>query len=1744
MKKHTTKVITLLLTIICAVCLAVGLVGCNSNTGSGHQHTFKSGWEHDETNHWHEADCEHTNLTDGLAAHNYGTDNVCDDCGYVQTEAGHVHTFAKTWEYDETNHWHVATCGHTNLTDSLATHNYGTDNVCDDCGYVQTAGGHTHTFKKTWEYNETNHWHEADCGHTNLTEGLAEHEYDNGNTCLTCGYTLPVGHTHELSDELDHDNTYHWYPALCNHNVKGNLEKHNFNSGNECDDCGYVFTPTEDELEAYDLYKAHVAILGGEELTIIRWKEYLVEQGIDLIEILPNGDVRVYRGLEDENGSILYVSERTVAVSAVLADAAYADLWFKVVAVSGDNEIVLGAGKTDAEGVATITFLPVLGYSGDGVNYIVTFATADDLDEGDREDFAPLAAYAILNSAEELTFSVSSDDRKVELEFTFTAGLGIGHGVDINVVGRGTFKTILLASDITEGLYELTWNVGNSQQVGSTVEVDNGAIYQFYADGGMKCLIYIPQGAKSITVKNGNPSGSGSANAKEGTLVIVDASDHTFVLDKGYYSVSTNNNSTQPFSYKIDKSVEPGIYKAFFTLASGSGFGTNVSTLNAYIGDRTYSFLGGNANSVSTTGVRSYSGFFKIEEGDTEISFVLQGSTAHNVSIYTDGFNTIPDENVLELGTAVTGTASISGSSGYWFTAPKDATYIINLTRTSGSSNLSSCGKVDELYTGKTLTTLSSSTTNIQWAFTAAEGEKLAFHFYSNSSVTSIAVSFTLTMHLDAPVITLMDGTISWEEVDNATGYNVYGATSNSATASWTKINQELITGTSYTISDVKTSAYYYTVTAVDGSDDATFGESIKSNAVGYPVTLETPVITLHAGLITWEPVIGATGYKIYNGTSSSATAEVETVGKDQLYWVITETATTKYFRIKAINASAPGYTAESGYSNSVQYYAAFATPVITIDGNTVTWDAVAYASGYEVNVTGSVFDEGGNSSSYAGLTVNLGKVTSYTLPMDQPGSYTIKVKALAGESLHFKDSAYSTAKSYYITTQFATPELRIDKEDGFKLRWEDVPNANRYYYTINGYSDYTTYTYLDLSFGINSTFYRYLVVGENTFTVYASSSTASVSAIFKDSKVATITYNIEAQQLATPEVSFDPETMLISWNAVPNATNYNVYYNDDLLTSLLDTGVSVIKDKISDYNWGLGRYSITVVAYNKYNNAIYPDSQPSVAIEHTVVARTLATPEVSFEDYVVGSSYNLRLVKWTKDTSANVCYVYINGVKVYEGSYTQLDLTDELFESNEVPVAETYSFVVKVANTTYPEKFYESENSIAAVLTPERLSTPVVTMGSNNYSYSFSKVTLGESRIYATEYKVYVNGTLLTTIAGSTYDSYNISFTNEYGKSLPDANEQGNFVITVVAAYPACSRFILNSEASEPLTTVPHKLQTPVIALDSTGYGITWSKVGYIEGETTETFSGAMYYNIYVNDTFVERPFGSNISSWTWNDSLVEAAGVTTNEQGKYVLTITAFWHYCPKLYTESDMSNTIELTPSKINASIEITLNSSKDGATWTAIPGVSQYSIYIDGVLQATTTSASWKLTTTIKGKLRPGEHALYITASHTAGKLFTDSDPSNTVNIEVESLDAAKHNVRVNAAADIGWTWTYAMQFGLFEKDNLNGDPVGTVTVNRYNASAAYGFGTVTAPNDKVYVWKVLNADGMPAGFTISDSAEDAVWSASSSSTPNVVFTITKVETAAASVLSVVHALAMPETVAELPVVVVDNKHTAA
>lgn len=78
------KLFIVILSVIASACLFVGFAGCNDN-GQNHVHTYSTEWSFDETYHWHKATCDHKDEVSEKAEHT-ATNGKCSVCGCAVAE--------------------------------------------------------------------------------------------------------------------------------------------------------------------------------------------------------------------------------------------------------------------------------------------------------------------------------------------------------------------------------------------------------------------------------------------------------------------------------------------------------------------------------------------------------------------------------------------------------------------------------------------------------------------------------------------------------------------------------------------------------------------------------------------------------------------------------------------------------------------------------------------------------------------------------------------------------------------------------------------------------------------------------------------------------------------------------------------------------------------------------------------------------------------------------------------------------------------------------------------------------------------------------------------------------------------------------------------------------------------------------------------------------------------------------------------------------------------------------------------------------------------------------------------------------------------------------------------------------------------------------------------------------------------------------------------------------------------------
>ena len=207
-------------------------------TAAGTQlgHAWASDWSKDTDNHWKE--CSRCHEKKEEAAHDYGSDNICDTCGYDKT-VPHTHNLtlvpAKAPTCTEKGNTAYYTCDGCDKWFEDAT---GASEITDKTSVILAATGHS---VSDWKSDHTDHWKECTvvgCGviiedskaaHTAGewiidTPATATTSGSKHKECTVCGYTMTTEtipatgggeHTHSYGSEWKNDADNHWHECSC-----------------------------------------------------------------------------------------------------------------------------------------------------------------------------------------------------------------------------------------------------------------------------------------------------------------------------------------------------------------------------------------------------------------------------------------------------------------------------------------------------------------------------------------------------------------------------------------------------------------------------------------------------------------------------------------------------------------------------------------------------------------------------------------------------------------------------------------------------------------------------------------------------------------------------------------------------------------------------------------------------------------------------------------------------------------------------------------------------------------------------------------------------------------------------------------------------------------------------------------------------------------------------------------------------------------------------------------------------------------------------------------------------------------------------------------------------------------------------------------------------------------------------------------------------------------------------------------
>ena len=292
--------------------------------------------------------------------------------------------------------------------------------------------------------------------------------------------------------------------------------------------------------------------------------------------------------------------------------------------------------------------------------------------------------------------------------------------------------------------------------------------------------------------------------------------------------------------------------------------------------------------------------------------------------------------------------------------------------------------------------------------------------------------------------------------------------------------------------------------------DDENTGYSTKTfKSIG------TPTLRVEGKKVIWDAVENAGGYCVYDGTTFLDFVTECSYDFSSLY---TDGTTLKVQAFPKKFNSLAGESASIEVSNPATPLLA---PVISLNDEVVSWEAVPNASSYQIYVNNELYTEQTGTSFYPLFTTK--------------GSYVIKVKAIS-DSPAYSNSQFSNEVTYSYSRGLDIADVEYSAG---VVTWTGDAKATGYKIYLNG--EYVT-TVTECSYTVPDS-------NDYAITVIATDS----SGINDESEPVTV-YTTNPVTLAKPVIKTAINNQ-ITWDPISNATKYAIYRNGIYLTETTDTG-------------------------------------------------------------------------------------------------------------------------------------------------------------------------------------------------------------------------------------------------------------------------------------------------------------------------------------------------------------------------------------------------------------------------------------------------------------------------------------------------------------------------------------------------------------------------------------------------------------
>ncbi|MDO4575402.1 MAG: fibronectin type III domain-containing protein [Planctomycetia bacterium] len=624
-------------------------------------------------------------------------------------------------------------------------------------------------------------------------------------------------------------------------------------------------------------------------------------------------------------------------------------------------------------------------------------------------------------------------------------------------------------------------------------------------------------------------------------------------------------------------------------------------------GDNEWSRATVNGNQATVSG---------LDEG-TQYHFRLMVEGTGDTSLSSDWSETLSAFTLQTLGTPVVEAmaesssqievswSAVENASGYVLTVMQGTNTVFSTTTTSLTATVSDLS-ADTLYT----------------VIVTAKGTG---EFVDSEPGTTECKTL---IQLLPPVLTVTERTtnsvtVTWDAIENASGYEVqYKLTENGSWQTLTSDNENC-TATFTESEDIPASqSVWFQIRALgkaDVSQTSEWSSTISNDTLEILVldaqALQADATGADSVLVTWDGVEGATSYTLTWSRGSERIGSVQVSSDAESYTVTGLESDTEYVFALVANGDGTTNVSSEPISTTATTWIQLLPPEIDLSERTE--NSLSGVLSQDTNASGYCVQYSTDKQTWQDATMNGNEFTVTNL---EPGTlYYLRAMSLGIDGTSV-DSDWSSENEYaevYTQGVLATPEdfeVSVKGTTIIDVAWARVENAGKYLIEWQQDGD-TEWATQEVSQSLDN-----IVVWNFTNLTPATTYHFKVKAIStSDDFVDSISTEIKSgttnavEQLASPVLTYDSLTsnsVVLQWNAVESADGYVVYFRqvgeESYESCDAGTNTTLTLDTLSPNR----SYEAYVVAVT--TNTEFSDSDASNTVSFTTAKLQLDTPVLS----------------------------------------------------------------------------------------------------------------------------------------------------------------------------------------------------------------------------------------------------------------------------------------------------------------------------------------------------------------------------------------------------------------------------------------------------------------------------------------------------------------------------------------------------